>query len=251
MYSFRRFAFLLALIFPATHILLAQNSSSSTNPAAQDQSQQPTASEAQGQMSVQARLRARREQRRAQAIRDTYSHLYEAFVGGDYLRFTPGPNLQRATLYSWDAALTRYYNERLGVTVDGRGYYGTAYVGLNSASITRPAISQYGVLAGPTYRFFLRPRYSLAGRVMGGAAIGNFTGDTSGFGSIPSPSGNGYLLYPDSATYAISGSILGEANVSPNFSLRLGPEYYATGFGSTLQNSLGFTYGFVFRFGKQ
>ena len=37
--------------------------------------------------------------------------------------------------------LTRYFNERLGITVDGRGYYGTAYVGLNSTSVTRPAIS--------------------------------------------------------------------------------------------------------------
>lgn len=245
MYSFRRLALLLALILPAAHVLLAQSSSSSTTSATQDQAQQPSSDEAQGHLSVQARIRARREQRRAQAIRDTYLHLYEAYVGGDYLRFTPGPNLQRATLYSWDAALTRYYGEKLGVTVDGRGYYGTAYVGLNPSSITRPAISQYGVLAGPTYRFYLRPRYSLAGRVMGGIAISNFSGDTSGFGTQV------LGLYPDSTTYAIDGALLGEINVSPGFSLRLGPEYYGTGFGSTMQNNLGFTYGFVFRFGKQ
>jgi hypothetical protein len=245
MYSFRRLALSLALILPAAHVLLAQSSSSSTTPATQDQAQQPTSDEAQGQISVQARIRARREQRRSQAIHDTYSHQYEAYVGGDYLRFTPGPTLQRVTLYSWDTAFTRYYGEKLGVTVDGRGYYGTAYVGLNPASITRPAISQYGVLAGPTYRFYLRPRYSLAGRVMGGVAFGNFSGDTSGFGTQV------LGLYPDSKTYAIDGALLGEVNVSPSFSLRLGPEYYGTGFGSTMQNSVGFTYGFVFRFGKQ
>ncbi len=245
MYSFRRLALLLALILPAAHVLLGQSSSSSDNPATQDQTQQPTTAENQGQLTVQARIRARREQRRAQAIRDTYSHLYEAFVGGDYLRFTPGPNLQRVTLYSWDTAITRYYSEKLGVTLDGRGYYGTPFVGVNPTSITRPAISQYGVLAGPTYRFYLRPRYSLAGRVMGGVAFGNFSGDTSGFGTAI------LGLYPDSKTYAISASMLGEMNVSPGFSLRLGPEYYGTGFGSTMENSLGFTYGFVFRFGKQ
>jgi hypothetical protein len=196
-------------------------------------------------LSVQARIRARREQRRAQAIHDTYSHLYEAFVGGGYLRFTPGPALQRTTLYSWDAALTRYYSERLGVTVDGRGYYGTAYVGLNPSAITRPAISQYGVLAGPTYRFYMRPRYSIAAHALGGVAISNFSGDTSGF----SPQSLG--LYPDSTTYAIDGGILGEANLTPNLSLRLAGDYYGTGFGSTMQNSFGFTYGFVYRFGKQ
>ena len=55
-----------------------------------------------------------------------------------YLRFKPGPSLQRLTFYAWDTGLTRYFNERFGVTVDGRGYYGTAYVDLNPSNITRP-----------------------------------------------------------------------------------------------------------------
>ncbi len=234
---------MLALVLPAAPFVISQESSSA--PAAQGQTPQATPAETQGQLSVQARIRARREQRRAQAIKDTYGHLYEAFVGGGYLRFTPGPSLQKVTLYSWDTALTRYYNERLGVTVDGRGYYGTPYVGLNSANITRPAISMYGVLGGPTYRFYMRPRYSISGRVLGGVAFGNFSGDTNGF----PPASLG--LYPDSTTYAIDGGVVGEANVSPNLALRLSGDYYGTGFGSTMQNSVGFTYGFVYRFGKQ
>lgn len=245
MYSFRRFALLLALTLPASQAVLAETSSSSSNPAPQEQTQQPAATQTQGQVSVQARIKARRDQRRAQAIHDTYSHLYEAFVGGGYLRFTPGPKLQRLTYYSWDAALTRYFNERLGVTVDGRGYYGTAFVGVNPSNVTRPSVSQYDVLAGPTYRFYLRPKYSIAGRVMGGFAQGNFSSDTNGFGAT------GLGLYPDGSTYALSASVIGEANISPNLSLRLAPEYFASGFGSTMQNSLGFSYGFVYRFGKQ
>jgi hypothetical protein len=245
MFSFRRLALTLALVLPAAHVLPAQDSNSSSAPAPQDQSQQSTASQNEGQVSVQARIKARREQRRAQAIHDTYAHLYEVFIGGGYLRFRPGPSLQRATLYSWDTAITRYYNERLGVTIDGRGYYGTAYVGLNQSSITRPAISQYGVLGGPTYRLFLRPRYSIAAHALGGVAISNFSSDTSGFGTAV------LGLYPDSNTYAISGGVIGEVNLSPNLSLRLSSDYYGTGFGSTMQNSYGFNYGFVYRFGKQ
>ncbi len=248
MVSFRPFVFLLALSVPAVHVLQAQDTSSSSTPAApasQDQAQQPAASQNQGQMSVQARIRARREQRRAQAIRDTYLHQYEAFLGGGYIRFTPGPNLQRTTMYSWNAAVTRYFGEKLGATIDGRAYYGTAFVGLNPSSITRPAISQYAVMGGPTYRFFLRPRYSLSAHGLGGVAFGNFSGDTNGF----SPASLG--LYKDSTTYALNGGILGEVNVAPNLSLRLGGDYFGTGFGSTMQNSLGFTYGFVYRFGKQ
>ena len=254
MHSFCRVALLLALTLPATHVLLADSltdsSSLSSDPGAQAQTpaassqSQPAATQNQGELSVRARIRARRQQRTAQAIHDTYSHLYEVFVGGGYLRFRPGRNVQQLTMYSWDTALTRYFNEKLGVTVDGRGYYGTAYVGLNSANVTRPAISQYGVLAGPTYRFYMRPKYSVAGRVMGGVARSNFSSDTNGFGAVA------LGLYPDSTTYAISAGLLGEANVSPNLSLRLGPEYYATGFGSTMQNSIGYNFGLVYRFGK-
>src|ERR1019366_5547746 len=88
MYSFRRFAILLALLLPATHSVLAQSPSSSSDaaPAAQDQAPTQTQAPAptstanrQGQVSVQSRIRARREQRRTQATHDPYSHPYEAF----------------------------------------------------------------------------------------------------------------------------------------------------------------------------
>lgn len=247
MFSFRRLALVLAFALLAEHFALAQSSSSSSNPPTpqQDQAQPSTADQNQGALSVQARIRARRAQRRVQAIRDVYSHLYETETGMGYLRFKSGPNVQRVTLYAWDAGFTRFYSQRLGVTVDGRGYYGSPFVGLNFVNITRPAISTYAVLGGPTYRFYMQPRYSIAGRVMGGWAQGNFSGDTNGVGGQ-------YLgLYPDGNTYAGSASIIGEVNISPGLGLRLAPEYFVTGFGSDIQNSLGFTGGLVFRFGKQ
>jgi len=203
-----------------------------------------------GQVSVQGRIRARREARRQQAIRDTYGQRYEIFVGSGYQRFIPGPNLQHATMYAFDLGLTRYYSPRLGITLDGRGNYGTAFVGLNFTSITRPAISTYDIMAGPVYRFKMRPKYSIAGRVMGGAAMGNFESDTNRFGQI-CPPGEQCRLYPDGTTYAFSGAIIGEANISPSLSLRLAPEAMGTGFGSTFQHDLGATFGVVYRFGKQ
>jgi hypothetical protein len=249
MYSFRRLALVLALFLPASFAALGQSSStSSSEPTTQDQVQPPVPAardSQQGKTNVQSRIRLRREQRRAQTIHDTYSHLYEVFVGGGYIRMTPGPALQRLTMYSWDVAVTRYFNERLGITIDGRGYYGTAYVGLNPTGLTRPAISHYDVLGGPTYRFIMHPKYSVSGRVMGGLAHSNFASDTNGFGTAT------LGLYPDSNTYAISAGVIGEVNVTPTLSLRLAPEYFVNGFGSTLQGDPGFTYGFVYRFGKQ
>ena len=240
MRSFRPFAILLALslpVFPA----LAQNSSSSSTAAAQ-------ATQQSNQVSVQARIRLRREQRRATAIHDAYDHRWDTYTQMGYLRFKPGPNLQKLTWYGWNAGATRYFSERLGVTVDGRGYFGYAYVGLNPYSqggFTRPEISQYTVMAGPTYRFYVQPKYSISGRVTAGWALGNFGGDTNGI--TPTLLG----LYPDANTFAAAASVAGEYNVTPNVALRLAPEYVLSGYNSTMQASRGFTAGFVYRWGKQ
>lgn len=245
MLSFRRLALLLALGLPAVQVLQAQSSgSSSPQPQGQDSAQQPAAQN-QPQPSVQSRIRARREARRAAAIREVYSHLYEAYVGAGYLRFTMASPLQRVNEYNWNAGFTRYYSERLGVTIDGRGYYGTPFVYNNLSAITKPAISEYGALGGPTYRFYLKPRYSISGRVMGGVMVGNFSGDANG-----APTSLTHL-YPDGLTYGVAADIIGEYNLSPGLGLRLAPGYLGTGFGSSMQNNFGFTAGLVYRFGKQ
>ncbi len=239
---------MLALGLPALPVIQAQSSSSTPPAPAQDQDQarpQQAPGQNNQEQSVQARIRARREQRRAAAIHDAYSQLYEAYVGVGYLRFQPGQYKQRLTFYAWDIGLTRYFNERLGVTAAGRGYYGTAYVGLNSYGLTRPSISEYNAMIGPTYRFYLQPRYSVSGRVLGGYARSNFSADTNGIG------GKTLGLWPDGSTFAVSGAVIGEVNVTPGFALRLAPEYFITGFGSTMQYSRGFTAGMVYRFGKR
>jgi hypothetical protein len=250
MHSFRRLALLLALVLPALYAVQAQSSSSSSNPdtqvafaPAQDQAQQPAA-QSQPQLSVQARIRARREQRRVAAIHEVYDHLYEGYVGAGFQRTRAGVP-QKVNEYNWNGGFTRYYNERLGLTLDGRGYYGTPFVGINFSGITKPAISQYDVLFGPTYRFYLQPKYSISARVMGGYAYGNFSSDTNGFG------GKALGLYPDGSTFAASASVFAEYNLAPSIGLRIAPEYFMTGFGSTLQNGLGFTGGIVYRFKKQ
>lgn len=239
--------FLLALLMPAFVAVHAETSESSSTSAPVDgQAQTQTETRADNpQMSVQERIRLRRQQREAQTIHDTYSPEWEGYLGMGYLRFIPGPNQQRVAYYAWDTGVTRYLSQRLGVTGDMRGYYGTAYVGLNFAALTRPAISMYTMTAGPTYRLYMRPKYSVAVRALGGAALGNFSSDTNGFGSVV------LGLYPDGWTYAISPSLIGEANISPNLSLRLSGDDMVTGFGSSTQNSFGFNWGFVYRFGKK
>lgn len=249
--SFHRSALLLVLGVSAViglHApdLHAQESSSQAAPPAAQTPAPQTANQA--SLSVQGRIRARREQRRAAAIHDVYSHLYEVYVGAGFLRTTPGPKLQRVNEYSWDVGFTRYFNQKLGVTVDGRGNYGSPFVGLpvsTSGALTNPAISQYDAMIGPNYRIVLHPRYSVSARVLGGYAYGNFSGDLGSF--TPKEVG----LYPSGGTYVINGGIPVEYNVSPQVGLRFTPEYQLTGFGSDHQTGFGFTAGLVVRFGKQ
>jgi hypothetical protein len=268
MFSFRNSALLLVLTASATLGMRAQSSDSSSAPtgasssaSSSSQTAPPAAAQTPtpSSLSVQARIRARREQRRAAAIHDVYSHLYEIYVGGGYLRFHPGDGiipqngqprtgLQRINEKGWDVGVTRYFNEKLGVTIDGRGTYGTAFIGNNpnsSGFIQNPIIAQYAVMIGPTYRFLLHPKYSISGRVLGGGAYGHFSGDLGAF--TPTELG----LYPDGPSVAISASVPVEYNFSPNIGLRVAPEYVLTNFGSTIQNSLGFTGGVVVRWGKQ
>lgn len=246
MFSFRRLALLLALVLPALHAVQAQSSSTSSAPQAQGQQPAQQGPElSPPQETVQSRIRARRVQRRAAAIREVYSHLYEAYLGAGYLRFSLASPLQRVNEYDWDAGFTRYYSERLGVTLDSRGNYGTPFVYNNESNITKPAISQYAVLLGPTYRFYVQPKFSIAGRVMGGWLLGDFSGDANG---VPISITH---LYPDGSTYGVDGSVLFEYNLSPGLGLRVAPDYFGTGFGSSFQNNLGFTAGLVYRFGKQ
>jgi len=247
MHSFRRLALLLALGLPAAIAVPAQSSSSNPPAPAAGQAQKPDTA-TQIQMTVQQRIRLRREQRRAAAMHDAYDHLYEAFVGTSFLRGTPGRYLQKTNLYSWDVGLTRYYSQRLGITADGRGYYGSPYVGLNTttnSAITQPQVSEYAAMIGPTYRFYMQPKYSVSGRVMGGFMHGNFSGDLGGF----KPASLG--LFADGNTYAFSAAVLPEYNLTPSVSFRLGAEFVATGFGSTMQRALGCNGGVIYRFGKR
>ncbi len=259
MYSSRRLALLLALGPAFLTVALAQSSSSSTTPEASATAQPPAQS--QGQTSVQARIRARRAQRRAAAIHDAYAHTYEANLGFGYLRFSPGPGpvsrvtlkpvgLEQAHEYAWDAGFTRYFDERLGATLEARGYYATAYVGglynPSNNTITNPAIDEYAVLGGPTYRFYMQPKFSVSGRILGGMMHGNFSSDVGSYAPISTQFG----LWPDGNTFAFSASVPVEFNVTPTVSLRVAPEYFFSGFGSTIQYTRGFTTGIVYRFGK-
>ena len=181
------------------------------------------------------RIRERKAKRRAQAIHDIYSHLYEGYVGMGYMALCSRAQQAAHHHVRLERRVHPLFNELSASPSTPAATTGTAYVGLNPINVTRPAIATYSGMLGPTYRFLTEPRYSISGRAMAGYIHSDFSGDTNGFGTAL------LGLYPDGGTYAASVSIAAEYNLSNNLGLRLAPEYNFSGFGSSLQASRGFT----------
>ena len=80
------------LLAPAA--VWAQNTADQQTPQTRQLCRRPRAAGTQERAEVlrqaQERVKARRKLRVQQIIQDTYSHKYEVYFGGGYLRFSPG-----------------------------------------------------------------------------------------------------------------------------------------------------------------
>jgi hypothetical protein len=227
---------------------IAQNSTST--PAAQPQNTQQPENPQQEQTRIaqeaQARIRARREQRIQRTIEETYSHKFEVYGGGGYTRFRPGNYLQQNNQAAWNGGFTDYIRPRIGITGDLRGYYGTAFTGLNPYNIFKPSITEYTFMGGPQYRIVRKEKWAVSGQVLAGIAKGIFNANSA---QLP---GTLVGLWPSGTKFSLSAGVPIDYNLSPGLAVRLMPDYWLTTFGSTAQiKNLGFTAGVVIRFGKQ
>ncbi|MBV8672292.1 MAG: hypothetical protein JOZ33_02560 [Acidobacteriaceae bacterium] len=235
------------LLAPAA--LPAQNTTDQqTQPPAQPQAQsaQQTPTErSQVLRQAQERVRARRKIRVQQIIQDTYTHKYEVYGGGGYLRFTPGPHLQHLNEAAWNAGFTDYVKGKIGITADFRGYYGTAFTYINQFQVFKPSISQYTFLGGPQVRLLMRQHWGISGNALVGFGHGNFSTNTGG---LP---GTLIGLYPDGTVFNLQIGAPIDYNLGPTFAIRITPNYLMTNYGSSIQNNLGWNAGVVWRFGRQ
>ena len=194
---------------------------------------------------AQARVQARRRMRQQQIINDTYTHKYEVYTGGGYLRFRPGPSLQHMNESAWNVGVTEWIRPKLGVTADFRGYYGDANTLNFEYRVYRPSISQYTFMAGPQYRFYQSQRWGWNAQVLAGVGHANFGTGTGGFPATD------VGLYPDGNVFNVSVGAAVDYNLSPGLAVRLMPNYLLTDYGSTLQHNLGFTSSIVYRWGRR
>lgn len=206
------------------------------------------------------RENATRQARIARNIQQTYSHKFELYGGGGFLRFKSGEDLQRNNEVMWNVGLTDNLSPVWGITADIRGHYGNAKaITNNQFGVYKPLITHYTFMAGPEYRFVRNEKYSVAAQVLGGAAMGNFDGGSK---AVPA-----YLLgmWNTSTKPVFSVGVPIDYNVYTNFSLRVTPTWEATMFRGnqinadlsrgastgSVQSNLGFTMGIVYRFGRQ
>jgi hypothetical protein len=187
---------------------------------------------------------ANRKARIERTIQETYSHKYELFAGGGYLRFRSGQYLQKNNEVTWATSGTYFLNSKLGIVADVRGAYGNAKIGNTIYNIPNPLITEYTFMGGPTYRFYAKQKYAASAHVLAGYTLGNFDGGTKG---IPATS---LGLWPTSNRAAFSAGVNLDYNFYPNLAFRLTPTYVGTNFGGTIQNNLGVNVGIVYRFGK-
>lgn len=230
---------------PADSAPAAQSSSQTNYPNAADRTR--LAREA------QERVRARRAARTQAIIDDTYSHKYDLYFGYAYLRFRPGHDLQHTTEYGWNAGITRYFNSKLGLTIDLRGYYSNAFTGHVRPQLPtggtyqggfKPFISNYSVMAGPQYFLRKRKNYAVSANVLGGVTRNLFYTNSAGL------SGTYVGLYPNETRFNASANLPVDINLGPGLAIRIAPSYNLTTFGGDLQHNLGFTTGLNYRFGK-
>jgi hypothetical protein len=240
---------LLFLIILAVPGLMAQNptDTSSQAPApAQTEPENPQQNQVRLAQEAQARIQARRMQRRQRVIQDTYSHKFEIYGGGGYTRFRPGPSLQHINESLWNVGVTDYLRPRLGVTVDLRGYYGTAFTYPGPYNIFKPSISEYSFMAGPQYRIVRREHWAISGQALVGGAKGNFNANGA---ELP---GTFIGLWSNGTNVSFAAGVPIDYNLGTALAFRIQPGYWLTTFGGTAQvKNLGFNAGLVYRFGRQ
>jgi hypothetical protein len=231
---------------PLTRDPLSQAQQQQGNSSSQPQTNYPNEQErVRLAREAQERVRARRAARTEATIKDTYSHRYDIYFGYTYLRIRPGHFLQHANEYGWNAGITRYFNPKLGITADLRGYYKSVYVGNNPYALFQPFISNYSVMVGPQYSLRQRKNYAVSGLVLAGVTRNLFDGNSAGF------PGTLVGLYPNATRFTAAAVVPVDINLGPGLAFRIAPNYDLTTWGGDIQHNLGFTLGLNYRFGRQ
>jgi hypothetical protein len=189
---------------------------------------------------------AARQARIQRSIQETYTHRYEVFGGGGYMRFKSGDITKKNNEVTWATNASYFLNEKFAVVGDARGMFGNANAQINNIyGVYHPQINEYTFMGGGSYRFYAHEKTAVSVQALGGVGWGIFSGGSK---AIPSTL---LGIWPDGFKPAFSVGVSGDYNFYPNLAFRVTPTYVGTTFGGGVQNNLGINAGIVYRFGRQ
>ena len=172
-----------------------------------------------------------------------YREKYDIYVGFASSHFNAGPALiPGANLGGFDIQGTRWLRRRLGVTANGRGYYGTTGVVPNPYNIHGPFVYEHLFMGGVSYRGPKSEHAALTFHALAGGSYGVFTSAIN-----PGLTGPNLGLFNNGLAFAtaLGGSL--DLNRSAKFSLRISPDYLLTRFGGVSQNEFAISVGVLYR----
>ena len=206
----------------------------------------PAASAQTTQKRARRESNAARKARIQRTVSDTYTHRYEVFGGGGYMRFKSGDFTKKNNEITWQASAHYFLSPRVSIVGDARGMFGNANALINNVyGVYRPQINEYTFMGGGSYRLYATEKTAVSVQALGGVGWGIFSGGSK---AIPSTA---LGLWPDGFKPAFSVGVSGDYNFYPNLAFRVTPTYVGTTFGGGLQNNLGINAGILYRFGKQ
>ena len=104
-----------------------------------------------------------------------YRNKWDVYAGVGSSHFNSGPALiPGANLGGFDLQLTRWMTKRLGVTGNGRGYYGTTGVVPNAYNIHGPFIYEHQIMGGVSVRGPRNEHAALTFHALTGGSYGVF-----------------------------------------------------------------------------
>lgn len=223
-----------------------QNQTRQNEPQTSSSSSQDSGQPSEYRRSFENRRMQTRQRREAEAVTDTYTHRWEVYAGGSYMRFRPGPTLHNSGMGGWTLGFTRYFTPRFGITADARGDYGNNSLGVgNPYNTYNSKFSVYPFTIGPQYRFYGTSKFSVSGVVQAGVIYGYFDQNT---GPFP-PELVGF--YPASVVGAAIASVDLDYNLSPALAIRVAPHMLFDHFGGNTDHNQGLLVGVVYRLGRQ
>ncbi len=198
--------------------------------------------------SLENRRLQTKQRREAALVTETYTHRWEVYVGGEYMRFRPGPDLHNSGMGGWIVGATRYFTPRFGIIADARGDYGNNSLGAINGGGNNTYNAKFAVFPftiGPIYRFYGNSKISVSAALQLGDIYGFFDKNTGPF--LPQTVG----FYPAGNVGAAITSIHLDYNLSPGLAVRLSPHILFDHFGGNFDHNQGLALGMVYRFGRQ